>query len=69
MIVKSIDVLSETAKAAGVTLKIRELKNAKEAQNAPSGYGVFGLIHDGRLIADHYISKARFLNILKKESR
>lgn len=69
MIVKSIDVLSETAEAMGVTLKIRELKNAREAQNAPSGYGVFGLIHDGRLVADHYISKARLLNILKKESR
>ena len=68
MIVKSVDILSETAKAAGLTLKIRELKTAREAQNAPSGYGVFGLIHDGRLLADHYISKARFLNILKKES-
>ena len=69
MIVKSIDVLNETAEEMGVALNIRELKAAREAQNAPSGYGVFGLIRDGRLLADHYISKARFLNILRKELR
>ena len=64
---KSIHELSESAKANGIDLKIRELKTPKEAQKAPSGFGVFSLINDGELLADHYISKTRFENILKKE--
>ena len=39
----------------------------KEAKNAPSGYGVFNLLHDGKLLEDHYLSATRFKNILKKE--
>lgn len=47
--------------------KIVELTNAAEAQKAPSLYGVFNLIHNGKLLADRYISTTRFLNIVKKE--
>ncbi len=47
-------------------LKIIELKSAKEAQNAPSIYTTFTLIKDGKILADHYISKTRFNNIIKK---
>jgi len=41
--------------------------SAREAQNAPSYYGVFNLLWNGRLLADHYVSKGRFKNILRKE--
>ena len=51
----------------GLDPKIIELKNAAEAQKAPSVYGVFNLIYDGKLLADRYISTTRFLNIVKKE--
>lgn len=47
--------------------QIIELKTADEAQKAPSVYGVFNLIYDGKLLADRYISITRFLNIVKKE--
>ena len=47
--------------------KISELKNASQAQRAPSLYGVFNLIYNGRLLADRYISTTRFLNIIRKE--
>ena len=46
---------------------IIELKTAVQAQKAPSLYGVFNLIYDGKLLADRYISITRFVNILKKE--
>jgi len=46
---------------------IVELKNAGEAQKAPSLYSVFNLIYNGKLLADRYISTTRFLNIVKKE--
>jgi hypothetical protein len=46
---------------------ITELTTAAQAQKAPSLYGVFNLIYNGRLLADRYISTTRFANILKKE--
>lgn len=46
---------------------IIEIKNAKEAQNAPSVYSVFNLIYKGKLLADRYISTTRFKNIIEKE--
>ena len=47
--------------------EITEIKTAKEAQQAPSGYGVYSLVYNGKLLSDHYISNTRFKNILKKE--
>jgi hypothetical protein len=48
-------------------IEVVELKSAAEAQKAPSLYGVFNLIHEGKLLADRYISTTRFKNILEKE--
>lgn len=64
---KSVFALLNTAHEYGIDLKVRKIKNAKEAQNAPSGFGVFNLLRDGRLLEDHYLSATRFRNILKKE--
>lgn len=47
-------------------IKIKELKTAKEAQNSPSIYSTFNLIHDGKVLTDRYISATRFKNIIKK---
>ena len=46
---------------------IIELKTAAQAQQAPSLYGVFNLIYNGKLLADRYISTTRFMNIVRKE--
>jgi ribosomal protein S18 acetylase RimI-like enzyme len=43
-----------------------ELKSAADAQQAPTPYAVFSLILDGRLLADHPISRTRFRNIMNK---
>ena len=59
--------LVQVAKANGHELKLVELKTAKQAQHAPSGYGTFSLLYNGRLLEDHYISQTRFKNILTKE--
>ena len=66
-VARFIDELDEIAKKKDLKLKVTELKNAKEAQNAPSVYASFNLVYDGKLLADHYISKTRFLNIINKE--
>ena len=67
MLPKSVNDLSEMAAEYGLNLKITVLNNAREAQNAPSYYGVFNLVWNGRLLSDHYVSKGRFKNILRKE--
>ena len=64
---KSVVALLNTAMDYDVDLKITKLETAQEAKNAPSGYGVFSLLHDGKLLEDHYLSATRFRNILKKE--
>jgi len=66
-VARSIKDLGEIAKKKGLKLKVTELKNAKQAQNAPSVYAIFNLVYNGKLLVDHYISNTRFLNILKKE--
>ncbi len=60
----------EIAQAAiddyGLEPRTVELKSHREAQNAPTPYAVFAVIHDGRLLADHQISRTRFRNIMRK---
>lgn len=50
-----------------LTPEIIELKTPQQAQHAPSLYGTFNLIYDGKLLADRYISTTRFLNIVREE--
>jgi hypothetical protein len=61
---------AEIAEAAereyGITPKIVELKSHRQAQNAPTPHAVFSLIYDGRVVADHQISRTRFRNIMRK---
>lgn len=64
---KSVNALQKIAVEMEIPLNIYQLKDAKDAQSAPTGYGVFSLIKDGKELADHYISATRFKNILKKE--
>ena len=64
---KAVEALCESSAEHGIKLKIKKINTPKQAQRAPSGFGTFSLVRDGRLLADHYISKTRFENILKKE--
>ena len=66
-VARSIKDLGEIAKKKGLKLNVTELKNAKQAQNAPSIYATFNLVYNGKLLVDHYISNTRFLNIINKE--
>jgi len=65
-VARSISELKKIAAENELKLKIKELKNSREAQNAPSIYAVFNLVYNGKLLSDHYISSKRFSNIIKK---
>jgi GNAT superfamily N-acetyltransferase len=65
-VIKAINEIRETIKEYGIPANIRELNDCKEAQNAPSPYGIFSLVYNGKLLVDHPISKTRFMNIINK---
>lgn len=67
LLLKSVNDLTAMAAEHGLTMQVTELRTAAEAQNAPSYYGVYSLLWNGRLLADHYVSKGRFKNLLRKE--
>jgi hypothetical protein len=46
--------------------RVVEIKTAKQAQDAPTPYGVFAIIYNGRILADHQISCRRFHNIMRE---
>jgi GNAT superfamily N-acetyltransferase len=66
-IAKSIGEIRETIKERyGIKANIVEIKDHRQAQNAPSPYAIFSLIYDGKLLAFHPISNTRFKNIIDK---
>lgn len=44
-----------------------DLDDAAAVQNSPCAFGSFCLIHNGKILSYHPISKTRFENIMKKE--
>ena len=64
---KSIIALNKVAAEKGIDLQVKKLVSPEKAKKGPSGFGVFSLLKDGKLLEDHYISESRFRNILKKE--
>lgn len=66
---KSITDLKQSALDNGIKLKVKKITSPEEAQKAPSGFGTFSLIKDGRLLEDHYLRRTRFENIVKQEMK
>lgn len=64
---KSIEEIKSYCNEQNIAIDFIEFQNSKEAQNAPTGYGVFNLTRNNQVLADHYISLSRFKNIMKKE--
>jgi hypothetical protein len=67
-IAKSVkEIIELISKRYKIEAKIIEIKNHKQAQDAPSPYAIFSLIYDGELLAFHPISSKRFENIMDKK--
>jgi GNAT superfamily N-acetyltransferase len=63
---KSVADVTEAANSLGIKPKLVELKDCKSAQKMPNPYGTYCMIYNGKIIADHPVSRARFLNTMKK---
>ena len=59
----------EAAAKRGIAARVVEILNAEQARQAPSAYGIFNVILDGTVVADHPISRRRFTNILDSAGR
>ncbi len=66
-VARLIEEINESGNSEKLNMKIREIKTAAEAQQAPSFYSVFNFLRDGKVLADRYVSLTRFKNILKNE--
>ena len=65
--VKNVNEIKETAlNQFGIKVRIKNLMNYQEAQNSPCIFGIFSVIYNGGIIAEHPISKGRFVNIMNK---
>jgi GNAT superfamily N-acetyltransferase len=65
--VKNVNEICESAaKELGIKPNVITLENYAEAQESPCPFGIFCIIYDGKLIAEHPISNKRFMNIMKK---
>jgi GNAT superfamily N-acetyltransferase len=59
--------IAETAQTEyGIRPMVVDLESWSDAQHAPTPYAIFALIYNGRLLADHQISRTRFRNIMRK---
>lgn len=68
-IAKFADEIAESAEREyGLTPRIVEIKSHREAQNAPTPFGVFAILYKGEIVADHQISRTRFRNIMRRVS-
>ncbi|WP_321478240.1 YoaP domain-containing protein [uncultured Paludibaculum sp.] len=64
-IAKFADEIAECAEREyGLKPRIVQIKSHRDAQNAPTPYGVFAVLQDGRILADHQISCTRFRNLM-----
>jgi GNAT superfamily N-acetyltransferase len=68
-ITKCTDDILQACKTLRIRPKVVELKTGRQARNAPSAYGIFNVIYNGEVVADHPISRTRFLNIMRKLSK
>jgi GNAT superfamily N-acetyltransferase len=65
--VKNVNEICETAeKEFGIKPKVITLKNYAEARESPCPFGIFCIIYNGKMIAEHPISNKRFMNIMNK---
>ncbi len=60
------DIVETAEKEYQIQPNVVELESWSDAQTAPTPYAVFALIYNGRLLADHQISRTRFRNIMNK---
>jgi len=66
MVPKCVKDIAEASRAMGLETKVVRVRSAKASRELPTPYGVFSIVHDGKLIAERPVSGTRFTNIMLK---
>ena len=64
--VKNVDAILKTAKKLKIKANLIEIEDSESAQQTPSAFGTFCIIHNNEVISHHPISNTRFENIMAK---
>ncbi len=64
--VKNVDAILKTAKKLKIKANLIEIEDSESAQQTPSAFGTFCIIHNHEVISHHPISNTRFENIMAK---
>jgi GNAT superfamily N-acetyltransferase len=59
----------QTCGELDVRARVVDIETHRQAQDVPWAYGVFGIIYNGKLVADHPVSNTRFRNIMRSLAR
>jgi GNAT superfamily N-acetyltransferase len=63
----AVELALEAADEMGIEARVVELKDCQEAQDlAPSAYGVFNIVYDGKLLSYYYLTKKELPKLLDK---
>lgn len=67
-VAKSVERIAAASRTLGLEPGIVRVGSAKASRELPTPYGVFSILHDGRLIAERPISATRFVSILHRNA-
>jgi L-amino acid N-acyltransferase YncA len=65
-VVKTVERISQAAQDLGLKPKVVRIRSAKAARELPTPYGVFSIIHNGKLMVERPISATTFINLMLK---
>jgi ribosomal protein S18 acetylase RimI-like enzyme len=66
-ILDATDIITSAAKKLGIKSRVVDLETSKEVQDsAPSAYGVFNVVYNGKVISYSWISKKDAPKVMKK---
>ncbi|MBN1420437.1 MAG: GNAT family N-acetyltransferase [Planctomycetes bacterium] len=68
MVPKCVKEIAEASRSLGQKPKVIRVGSAKASRELPTPYGMFSIIHDGKLIAERPISARRFMNIMSRDA-
>ena len=64
----SVERIAEASRTLGLEPEVVRVGSARASRELPTPYGVFCIIHDGKLIAERPISATRFMNIMRSNA-
>lgn len=63
---QAVDTIREAAGELGIEVRVIEMTHCREAQGAPSAYGTFQVLYNGKLLTYHPMTKRELLKLLQE---